>query len=552
MALILRPLPLLSVTATFLLLLSVLDCRAQQEPVAIENADVWNHYIGPVKVIHAQRPARLAFEEEVVVEVVVSAGGSVEWVHAIEGPKELFSAAEAIERDRQFKPFEQDGIPVRARIRDTVLIYPPEQWAATRVPFPAVKNLNTLRMSLSRTSCYGSCPAYSVEVRGNGDVFFRGGINVLVPGEHRSKISRHEVENLLDAFREADYFSLKDDYSQHMTDVPSYSTAIEFDGLKKSVGDYAGTGVGMPDVVTELEYKIDEIAGTEKWLHETDQTWPALVAEHWNVRAETDDNRKLFASVTERGSAGLIQQFLSAGAPAVVLDKDGASPLVNAAEKGDLDLVRRMLGSQTNVSPQLLFRSLRAAAHSGNVDLMEFLISKGANVGGPVDDFGDRETILMAAASRCHEDAVKEILHYHPQVNAHDFNGKSALARFLQSCPRTADMESIFELLVAAGADVNLKNENGETAIFSACFNAPAVPLLANSGADLNVRNKSGETPLMRCVTTDFTKEMIAAGADLYARDRNGQTAAQSARDMGITDKAEQLEAAMKAAKNQQ
>jgi uncharacterized protein len=113
-------------------------------------------------------------------------------------------------------------------------------------------------------------------------------------------------------------------------------------------------------------------------------------------------------------------------------------------------------------------------------------------------------------------------------------------------------MESIFELLVAAGADVNLKNENGETAIFSACFNAPAVPLLANSGADLNVRNKSGETPLMRCVTTDFTKEMIAAGADLYARDRNGQTAAQSARDMGITDKAEQLEAAMKAAKNQQ
>ncbi len=544
-------LPLLSVGFVFLFL-AVPIGHTQQEPVTIEHADLWNHYIGPPKVIHDQHWAKFPFGESVILDVIVSAGGTVESVHAVEGPKDLFSAAEEIERDRQFKPFEQDEIPVRARIKDTVQIYPLEQWATTRIPFPAIKNFSTLRMSLTRTPCFGSCRSYSIEVRGNGDVIYRGRSNVLITGEHHSKISLHEVENLLDAFRSADYLSLKDDYSQSVTDAPAYSTTIEFDGLKKSVGDYVGAGAGMPDVVTELEQKIDEIAGTEKWLHETDQTWPVLLAEHWNFRAQTDDNRKLFASVTARGSAGLIQRFISAGTPALVMDKDGASPLINIAEKGDIDLVRRMLASQTNASPQLLVRSLRAAAHSGNVDLMEFLISKGANVNGPLEGPGDKETVLMAAASHCHEDAVKEVLHYHPQVNAQDFNGNSALARFLQSCPGNADMEGIFELLIAAGADVNLKNSNGETAIFNACFNAPAVPLLANAGADLNMRSNDGQTALMHCVTTEFTKEMIAAGADLYARDSYGQTAAQSARNMGIVDKAQQLEAAMKAAKSRQ
>jgi ankyrin repeat protein len=528
------------------------NSNAQEQPVKIERPDPWNHYIGSPKMIHSSDAEAYRFGAQVVLDVIVSTGGDVESAHAVDGPKSFFSAAESIERDRQFKPFEQDGIPVRALIKDWVGIVPPEQWADKKIPFPEIKNFDTLRMSLSRTGCFGSCPGYSVEIRGNGDVIYHGNGLVLITGEHRASIPREAVANLLQSFRDADYFSLKDGYTQTVTDNPTYTTSIEFDGHNKSVTDYVGAGAGMPDVVTELEEKIDQLAGTDKWIKETSQTWPALRAEHWNFRADNEENRSLFASVVARGSSELVEDFIAAGAPALTANKGGQSAVVNAAEKGNLDLVRRMLGKQTQLPSQLLFNSLRAAAHSGNVDLIEFLIGKGARVNGVSENPDDKETVLIGAASRCHKDAVQDILRYHPNIDAEDYNGNSALSRFLSSCSQSADLDGIFELLVSAGANVNSKNDQGWTPLFNSCWSGHAVALLAEAGADLNAKDESGQTALMHCVNAEFAKAMIAAGADLYARDRDGQTAAQTAREMGIDDKAKLLETAMKLSAHQQ
>jgi ankyrin repeat protein len=538
-----------SLSALFVFLsLGTRNSGAQETPVVFENPDLWGHYVRPVKMIHSEDDEARRFGAAVVLEAIVSAGGNVESAHALEGPKRFFSEAESIERERQFIPFEQDGVVVRARITDWVQIVPPEQWAEVKVPFPEVKNLRTLRMSLQRTTCYGSCPSYSVEIRGNGEVIYRGDRGVLITGEHHARISADNANSLLEAFRSADYFSLKDNYSQMVTDAATYSTAIEFDGHKKSVGDHLGSGAGMPEVVTELEDKIDQLAETEKWLKETSQTWPSLISEHWDFRADTDENRTLFASVAGTGSAELIDAFLAAGTPALTMDKQGASPVVNAAENGYLDLVRRMIGNRRRVPPELLFRSLRAAAHSGNVNLIEFLIAKGANVNAQSSNPDDRESVLIGAASRCQTDAVQELLRYHPEIDVQDYNGNSALSRMLESCPATEDVDGIFELLVSAGANVNLKNQQGQTPLFKACFNPHSVGLLAKAGADLDVKDENGETALMHCVTVEFTKAMIAAGADLFLRDDHGQTAAESAHGMGLLEKADLLQAAMKRA----
>jgi len=214
-----------------------------------------------------------------------------------------------------------------------------------------------------------------------------------------------------------------------------------------------------------------------------------------------------------------------------------------------------MIGKQAQLPSQLLFRSLRAAAHSGNVDLMEFLIGKGANVNASSDDPNDRDTVLISAASRCKKEAVEETLRYHPDVNAQDFNGNSALSRFLSSCTDAttgADIEGTIALLVAAGANANLKNDQGQTPIFSACWDGRAVALLAHAGADLNARDANRQTALMHCVTPDFAKAMIAAGADLSVRNRDGHTAAEAARDMGNTPLADVLDAATKGATQRQ
>jgi hypothetical protein len=140
------------------------------------------------------------------------------------------------------------------------------QGGAAAVPFPDVKDMTTLRMTLTRSMCFGTCPDYTVEVRGDGAVEFTGRRFVFVVGNQHGRISPGAVTELLAEFRRADFFSLKDSYASMATDYPTYTVGIEFDGRKKSVRDYAGRSVGMPEAVTILEQAIDRLSGAGKWI----------------------------------------------------------------------------------------------------------------------------------------------------------------------------------------------------------------------------------------------------------------------------------------------
>ncbi len=174
--------------------------------------------------------------------------------------------------ERRFKPFHKNGKPVKALITDYVTVLPPEQ-AGTKEPFPDVKDWNSLRFTLERPAGYcEECPAYRLEIRGDGTVIFEGEKRVFsdeahnrtsdhrIPGKYQGKISRPQVERLLGKFREADYFSLKDKYAQSATDLEDISTSLTIDGKTKKVIDYGGLEVGMPEAVTALEIAMDEAA----------------------------------------------------------------------------------------------------------------------------------------------------------------------------------------------------------------------------------------------------------------------------------------------------
>ena len=204
-----------------------------------------------------------------MLKAIVTPLGKVESATAISGPKEFYAQAESLELKREFKPFIKDGAAVHASIEDYIWILPPVQWAAKKVPFPEIKNWNSLRIKLQRTVCFGTCPAYSIEIRGDGSVTYFGGSFTLITGTHHEQIPKIVVENLVSQFRAADYFSLKDRYHWNVTDNPTYTTSIEYDGHKKEVVDYVGLEAGMPEVVEALENAIDEAVGVDKWLRKT-------------------------------------------------------------------------------------------------------------------------------------------------------------------------------------------------------------------------------------------------------------------------------------------
>ena len=259
---------------TVVLCLAISPVAAQSDSAVEPDEHFANqHYIGRLQVIRADHTSQDSDPDHAItLEVIVTREGRVEFAHAVKGPVELLSLAEAIEMERRFKPFHKDGKPVKASITDYVIIEPTERWGAKQA-FPEVKDWDSLRFTLERPEgmCL-SCPAYRLEIRGDGTVMFAGLsvvppdnhrdeiLKTVIPGKYRGKVSRRQVAALLEKFRQADYFSLKDSYAFPATDMETVKTSVTIDGKTKSVTDYGGLEVGMPEVVLSVEDAMDQAA----------------------------------------------------------------------------------------------------------------------------------------------------------------------------------------------------------------------------------------------------------------------------------------------------
>lgn len=137
-------------------------------------------------------------------------------------------------------------------------------------------------ITLRRTSCYGPCPVYSVEIFEDGFIRYVGMEFVQYKGEQRAVVSRDVVEQLVASFVRADYFALKDSYDEcrrrngtgwDVTDLPTTYTSLLIRTRKKSIRDY----VCAPKKLRELELEIDRVANTQRWIGKLTYEWPAPI-----------------------------------------------------------------------------------------------------------------------------------------------------------------------------------------------------------------------------------------------------------------------------------
>ncbi len=123
-------------------------------------------------------------------------------------------------------------------------------------------NINDVVITLERTACYGTCHAYKLTISGEGTVEYEGKQFVNVIGKQTDKISIGKVNELVNTFYNINYFSLKDNYYEPVTDLPTTTTSITINGKTKTVVDY----VGAPQSLKDLENKIDEITNSKRWI----------------------------------------------------------------------------------------------------------------------------------------------------------------------------------------------------------------------------------------------------------------------------------------------
>ena len=121
-------------------------------------------------------------------------------------------------------------------------------------------------ITLERQPCFGFCPVYTLTIHGDGHVTFRGFRFVEVTGEQTSEIDPAAVQALAGEMVVAGYFNWEDAYMNRLaTDHPYVLTSITLaDGTTKSIEHYHGDFFA-PEALTELEDRIDEVAGTARW-----------------------------------------------------------------------------------------------------------------------------------------------------------------------------------------------------------------------------------------------------------------------------------------------
>ncbi len=529
-----------------------------QSPFSPSDDDVMTHLIGELPVIRRDFSnfPELGSAGSLPVEVYVDELGNVTSAK-IDGEDEMNSAnltkaqlqvlksiiAEAIEKAStlRFHPFEQNGhaVPAQFEVEIPVRTLRKERG---HLPFPQVHDSNSVKMVLSRSGCFGSCPIYSVEIHGDGTVLYVGTGFVAITGSHRASISSDAVSKIIEAFRAADYFSLDDKYIWGATDLPTYTTSISIDGKTKQVVDYAGEKVGMPRVVSELETTIDRLSGVERWTKGNAETVAALANENFDFHSSQAS--EMLANVAQMGTAEAVRDLVAAGVvvstkPSRVGYYPPSTALGNAALRGDTDMLRALLNAGTN-DPEAKTQALERAASGGKLEAMRMLIRYGANPIAP--------NVLIDAAASGIPAVVKELLQYKPNINGRNKDNATALLSCLHAShykDQGVNKKQVVQILLEAGADPNLADNKGETPLIVNARDTEIADMLISHGADVNAQADDGFTALINADTPELTHLLLQHGANPFAKTKQGQTALDWARQMGHKERAALLEAAM-------
>lgn len=167
----------------------------------------------------------------------------------------------------------------------------------------------------------------------------------------------------------------------------------------------------------------------------------------------------------EMPEAGMeaVRTLLASGAPIDVSLENGSTPLMWASWSGFENLVALLLAADADVSARTngSVSALHCSLVFANAATTELLLEAGADVDAAT---GEGLTALMFAARRCNAPAVRVLLESGATLDLQDGAGMTALMHAANGDDWALRTEVVSSLL-AAGADRNLRDHEGRTAL---------------------------------------------------------------------------------------
>ncbi|WP_191014558.1 ankyrin repeat domain-containing protein [Treponema zioleckii] len=244
--------------------------------------------------------------------------------------------------------------------------------------------------------------------------------------------------------------------------------------------------------------------------------------------------------------------------------EDGQTPLHLATIQGHTGIVEYILKERSSISLDSILAAqdivgatpLHDAVRNGRADIVQMLLANGAKVNA-LDSIG-KTPILLIIPKESQKNIYETLIKYKANVNQKDMYGDTVLH---VATMNQVDV-SVLQLLVDNGVSVNERNKQGVTPLALAIEqNVPShVTFYAQNGADLYAEDMKGNSPLSKALESkspeilktlvtkenasskdsegntplhialqknasiEYVKYIVDAGADVNARNKNGDS----------------------------
>ncbi|MBR9920271.1 MAG: hypothetical protein GYB31_05470 [Bacteroidetes bacterium] len=93
-------------------------------------------------------------------------------------------------------------------------------------------------IEMSKGACFGTCPVYEFRIDGLGNATFKGQAFVKKEGDFTKKFSAKETNEIFDEYKTSDFWSLEEEYTAAVSDLPTTWVSFYFMDKSKKVRAY--------------------------------------------------------------------------------------------------------------------------------------------------------------------------------------------------------------------------------------------------------------------------------------------------------------------------